>query len=111
MAVLMSSFACSENRAKAEQHILLDGTSLTNEQRFEAGMQHVEESIRSEVSAMGEVLLQLSGSRSVVSGDLSSAQRATVLDRIKAVSDEVRRRSCSNPLSRCTSLARYVADS
>eukprot|EP00892_Ulva_mutabilis_P003978 jgi/Ulvmu1/1952/UM012_0113.1 len=79
----------SKSRGTAEQHIALDGTSLTDEQRFAAELQVVEDSIKSEVTGLGEVLLQLSGSRSVVSGDLSPEQHAVLVERIKAVADEV----------------------
>lgn len=73
----------------AEEHIALDGTSLSDEQRFEAELQHVEDSIKSEVAGLGEILLQLSGSRSVVSGDLSPEQHAVLVERIKATANEV----------------------
>ena len=82
---------CSTSKANviAEQHISLDGSPLTEEQRFDAELQHVENSIRAEVPVIGEILLKLSGSRSVVTGDLTAEQLATAIERIKAVADEV----------------------
>lgn len=74
----------------AGQHIALDGSSLSDEQRFDAEIKHVENSIRAEVPIIGEVLIKLSGSRGVVSGELSPEQFAIVVERIKAVAAEVR---------------------
>ena len=79
----------SASLAEGQQHISLDGAGLTDEQKFEAQIQHVEHSIQSELPQVGELLLQLGGDAGDVSGELSQEQVDSVVARIREATDKV----------------------
>ena len=75
--------------SQAQQHINLDGAALTEEQKFDAQIHHVECRIQSELQSVGELLLQLGGDAGDVSGDLSQEQIDTAVSRIRTAADKV----------------------
>jgi hypothetical protein len=75
---------------QAQEHVPVDGATLTAEQQFEAELQHVEHQIQSDVVRIGELLLPLGGDHGVITGELSEKQIQTTISRMRVAAEKVR---------------------